>query len=746
MLSDEPPRSTAAIRLDNFSEDFKIVGIESVSDPVAAAVAELANAGYEVDILEAPSTGVLRTPVLRLTLRVSLPSRPVHGIEQEERILVGSWETYPASAPSVRFDRVDFPRGLPHINQTRKSSPVWPCLTAQPLSSWFQGRTILDLIRQVERWLSDAASGRLMLGDERTFEPIFISPDREYFVDDEVRIGPSGYCVVAASSIVEQVEQVSGSREYVGSLKARYLPLHPRGRPYPPVVSLDRVLGTDESWSSEPNRFDFFGAIRSGTHTTPILPGLVVLLHETDVHVGPPPDEFATFVAWCREMGGEDSLEGDVAQCFAAWHAVDLVPITLLIPRPRPLAGNPSGVWNLDCVSVIFDRGGSGIPCLNLAPLTHQAVAQYSGSDRQLPRTLMVGAGTFGSKLATQLVRTAVAAMDVVDPDVLLEHNLARHDLRRVHVGLSKAEALMDELSRLVTDFQGMAYSTTIQEALRTGTIAPSDYGLVLDATASPGMPWVLSYFEDLPRVFSAFAVPGGALAIATIEGPERNPRADDLEAALYAQADSREDVHNWLKTPPYQDHMPIGGCRDVTAVIADDTASLHVARFSALLRTGALEIQEGAIWFHSEDGNFSYLPVGPTDVVEKGGWSVRIGASVRETVVRMLDENKRQEVAGYLHGLRDRYRKEILVSHASVEPLLIQSESGVEIDTSRYQNPAAGTLDYLGSWHTHPKGSTDTSERDERTASQLTSLSELTKPLLFLVAGPAGLAVHLRE
>lgn len=90
-------------------------------------------------------------------------------------------------------------------------------------------------------------------------------------------------------------------------------------------------------------------------------------------------------------------------------------------------------------------------------------------------------------------------------------------------------------------------------------------------------------------------------------------------------------------------------------------------------------------------------------------------------------------------------HRKEILVCHASVEPLLIQSETEVEIDTSQYENPFAGTLEYLGSWHTHPEGGTGTSGKDERTASRLTSLRVLGHPLLFLIVGPGELAVHLR-
>ncbi len=435
----------------------------------------------------------------------------------------------------------------------------------------------------------------------------------------------------------------------------------------------------------------------------------------TGKHVGPPPDGLADFNEWCSEMGVTESLMKPVRECFEAWHGVDFVPITFLVPRPRPVAGNPTGIANMDCITVIVDRDGPVIPTLNLVPLDSDALARYSGTETQLPRTLLIGGGAMGSKLATHLGRTCVTEMDVVDPDVFIEHNLGRHDLRRVHVGLSKAEALIDELSRMTNDFHGSAYVMTLQKAILGGRISPTDYGLAIDATAAPGMPFVLCYFDELPRMFSVFTVPRGALGIATIEGPDRNPRLDDLEAVVYSLAAEREDVRTWLRAR-FVDYVGVGGCGDISAVIADDVVSFHASRFSQILRTTALEEGEGAIWIHDVNGSLTRLPAGRSGIIEAENWWVRIGWRVRETVFRMLEQHKPKEVAGYLHGMRDSSRKEIIVAHASVEPLLVQSESKVEIDTSQYENPSVGTLEYLGSWHAHPKGGTVASGKDETT------------------------------
>lgn len=732
--------------MEFFSDAGDARTLEDVADPLRASADELREAGFEVSAIGGLTFLGLGESVLRVQVRTKLPSRPRHDIHKEEFVLLGGWDTYPGFPPDVRFDRLDFPRGLPHINQTRKSSPVWPCLTAEPLRTWFQGRTIVDLIRRVERWLTDAASGRLMLGDAQTFEPIFLPPEREFEIDGRVQIRPPGYCIASAAQLIQEIERSTGSGDVQGIFRARYVPLHAAKDPLPPVVSFDRLLAEEEAWDASAERFDFFGVLRRGTHAVNVLPGLVVSVAETETHIGPPPDELDGFIAWCAEMGVPEELNGFVAKCFSAWQGVRFVPVTFLIRRPRPLAGNPTGVSNIDCVTVVLDGDENAIiPVLNLRPLESQAVRRYAGSESQLPRILTVGAGALGSKLAAHLVRVGATRLDVIDPDLLLEHNLARHDLRRVHVGLPKASALIDELSRMVRDFEGTAYVSTIEDCLRSGSVTPSDYELIIDTSASPGMHFVLSYFHELPRVFSAFTIPGGALGIACVEGPDRNPRIDELEGFVYSLAATRDDISKWLQER-FLDYVGIGGCRDITAVIADDVVSLHAACFSRLLRTSALQEEAGAVWIHDLEGRLERIPVGPSQILEVDGWSVRVGAWARETVFRMLEEHAPNEVAGYLHGFRDTYRKQLTVVHASVEPLLVQSPTEVEIDTSQYSNPAEDTLEYLGTWHTHPKGGTGTSDTDESTVSRLVGLPVLRHPLMFLIAAPDQLAAHLRS
>lgn len=732
--------------MEFFSETCTVTNEGQVPAEIAIAIGELRKGGFELEVLKAPDGFPLAGPLVRVKATTRFPSRPLDiDIHREEFLLLGNWRGYPAEPPMVRFDRILFPRGLPHLNQTRNTDPVWPCLTVQPLSEWFQSRSIVELVQRTEQWLADAISGQLMAGDENMFEPIFVPPEREYYSEGRFYVGRSGYAVLSLSRLLAMGQELTGTSLPNGILRARFIPLHSQVGLQPPVIAFDRLLANDEVWGDFPERFDFFGALRSGIHRTVLLPGIAVFLPESDAHVGPPRDDIAALLDWCSRMSAPESVSHEVSKCFSEWESLNLIGITFVIPRPRPVPGAPPECPNVDSVTALISRDGLVIPLQTLEPVDKRSIRRMSGVTESLPRSLLVGAGALGSKLGTHLVRTTGVDLDIVDPDILLEHNLVRHDLRRIHVGLSKAEGLADELQRMVTDFGGTGQTRMLQEALWDSHVVTSDYGLTLDMTALPRMSDVLAFFSELPRVFSAFVVLGGRVGIATIEGPERNPRADDLNAAIYAMAAENALIREWISSAEELIRVGSGGCAEFSVVMADDDISIHAARFSRVLRNEALEEASGGIWIFDLEGDTTRMQVGETRVVESDGWRIRVLSSVSEVIAEALEAHKPKEVAGYLHGIRDGDRKQIIIAHATVEPLIFQSEVGVEIDTSQYENPSGGTLQYLGSWHTHPGGGTSPSPTDENTIHQLSDLEGLAHPLLFLIAEPGEFAIHMR-
>ncbi|MFX0577117.1 HesA/MoeB/ThiF family protein [Nocardia nepalensis] len=64
----------------------------------------------------------------------------------------------------------------------------------------------------------------------------------------------------------------------------------------------------------------------------------------------------------------------------------------------------------------------------------------------QCKRIAMVGLGSIGSAAAHALARSGVGALDLIDPDRLLPHNLIRHTSSAKYVGKRKVEAMAIEL------------------------------------------------------------------------------------------------------------------------------------------------------------------------------------------------------------------------------------------------------------------------------------------------------------
>jgi molybdopterin/thiamine biosynthesis adenylyltransferase len=59
---------------------------------------------------------------------------------------------------------------------------------------------------------------------------------------------------------------------------------------------------------------------------------------------------------------------------------------------------------------------------------------------------MVIGCGSIGGTAAATLARVGISRLTLIDPDRLLEHNVARHELGRRHLGRYKVTALAEEL------------------------------------------------------------------------------------------------------------------------------------------------------------------------------------------------------------------------------------------------------------------------------------------------------------
>lgn len=67
----------------------------------------------------------------------------------------------------------------------------------------------------------------------------------------------------------------------------------------------------------------------------------------------------------------------------------------------------------------------------------------------ELEPVTIIGCGAIGSKLAVELTKIGVPLLILVDPDIVMSHNIANQEYVAKHIGMKKVEALSDVLDQI---------------------------------------------------------------------------------------------------------------------------------------------------------------------------------------------------------------------------------------------------------------------------------------------------------
>ena len=244
-------------------------------------------------------------------------------------------------------------------------------------------------------------------------------------------------------------------------------------------------------------------------------------------------------------------------------------------------------------------------PLLNFSPLDTSKAQELSGTKALgNTRMLIVGCGALGSKLVMHMARAGLTNMTLVDHDSLWPHNLVRHSLLANSLGKNKADALREEIARM---YGGQRKAKSEQCNGRDIFHGNKKHLLkekawFVDATASKAFQQTVVH-SDFPgkiRVMRAELVHEGQIGIMSIEGRDRNPRLDDIEAHLLTLAYENDYLSDWLKAESLaaeselqSEGIAVGmGCHTFTMEMADDVISSHAALISMGFRR---QIQEAS-------------------------------------------------------------------------------------------------------------------------------------------------------
>lgn len=358
-------------------------------------------------------------------------------------------------------------------------------------------------------------------------------------------------------------------------------------------------------------------------------------------------------------------------------------------------------------------------------------------------------------------------------------HNLVRHALGGRAIGLSKAEALKDELLKIypgVDDVPIEAKNGSALSCLRQPDFFKGFVNLV-DMTAS-NIVFNALRDADLPdtlRVHRAEIAHSGRIGLLSIEGRDRNPRVDDLQTLIFDSAIDDDAVADWLQDVKSTRDGRVGSgglediqiglsCSSATMRLADEVVSFHAAAATRRLRPylagDGPERREGAVYrsFLGEDGDSRATTqlFAPTVVLgADAGWQIRISAEAADAMSRLMRQHAPSETGGILVGRLAVPRKTIYVTRLVPAPpdsrgtpwLFTRGTARLPEALDLVQRRTGGLLTYVGEWHSHPMGGSDLSDTDKSAVIGLRSiLDHVGLPTLVTIVTPDEIRPHLFE
>lgn len=710
--------------------------------------------------------------LIKCNLKVDLPAHRKMmniGIEEVEPIIIAieNIQKFPYEAPFVISDRVNFPyEKTPHLNL---GYPSVLCLYRGNFNDWFIEHKTDYFIDRIKGWYRDAACNRL-IRDGDAFEPMRINRNnlrgiivyKYYYLTDFIEnfwlknknINDFGFFI--CKSILNLNEGCNAfeiielfSRNEYSRMKSKY------------KVRLDKkecIIGI-LTWPSKKNIcYDYIGG----------LPQNISELIDLSTKTG-------TKIEQAIKFHIERNRNNQI-----------IIPIISVINRPTKLIGMESNLELLNFIIgckrkntnniIDFDRENKVYMLCHINIFTSDIAKKISNIDKDINCSIVgIGCGALGSKVLTHLARCGYNNQLIVDNDILLTHNLARHSLYADSLGLNKADALAKKINEIYINdntVKAKSYSNSIFDILSDKSIVLRDYDLLLDFSASNS---VFSFLSDLPnevlppKVVRAEIAYDGKLGFMYVEGRDREPKIDEIKIILYMQGIKNKEIAEWLND--YKDkrdnlneaeleELSIGmSCSTSTMKIADDTISYHAAIFSNVIRNIILNNsnEKGYIfinYFNTELCN-SYqtvVEVGKFIVKNFDEWTIKLHEDVYNNIINQFNINNPKEIGGILLGCVNIKRKIIYIvdsytpedSNGQVS-YFIRGTKGVGDYINNVDKSTGGLLGYVGEWHTHPNMGLEMSDIDKTTLNEIKSNSKNADiPSLIMIFNEIGFKAHI--
>lgn len=668
----------------------------------------------------------------------------VNAIEKYERIAV-IFDSRDECYPEVLSLRDDFPK-VPHTNLREQDYPTSLCLYAQPYSEVKLFLTPTRFIERTRQWLADTARG-ILHGTYQPLEPLFLESEKQLIIpfdlfrdlktDHPALLEVYGIKVNKNYTfIVQQKDSHDNNKkvEYV-AVALQCVP-QAHGVIHRKPVNLSQL----HEFTSGAG-FDLLNALR----------GILQKWHSGGKLVHLWDYGFMLVIAFPKTRGEGGSIEATDIWGF------------LFIDNIKKI-GTEIGVWEerngFAAKLLTVDKGKHGDNlalemCRTMYSFSRKMAAEQNGlrsSDNK--RIVIMGVGALGSQVFINLVRAGYGEWTLIDNDILLPHNLARHSLNGYAVGFAKAKYLAWTANEII-DGEQIA-KEIVQDILR-----PSEYSddikkalaeadIILDCAVSAAVTRYIA--RDMPsasRRIALFLSPSGQDSVLLSEDSKREIPLDQVEMQYYRLLANERELDG---------HLALSGkllrygnsCSDINSSLPQELVALHSAICSRAFRNAISD----------DSAKIMFWKVNPADLsVKNFGFSPsKMGEIKIDDWIVYLDEwlihkfrtarvsKLPNETGGILVGSFDMQRKVVYIVDTLLSPpdsqewptVYIRGCQGLTQKMKEIGDSTLGKLEYVGEWHSHTTDSFCLPSGDDRKA--FAWLADMRKPdglpAIMLIAG----------
>ncbi len=687
------------------------------------------------------------TGIVTLEVDVELAQDRVYDIRPRERISVEFCHD-DAQAPEVLALRSSFPL-VPHLNLRPSELPRSLCLSAAPWSElrtwWTPGRFVTDL----RAWLEATARGDLH-GDDQPLEPLLLGTGVPLILPTEIREGARPIrldVLVVKTPEMERPVLVARDPEDIQDFERAYAiesiatVLVGTAQQHGIIARTPRTLAQLHDLLT-PARIDTLGALmsrledwRQDDELLARKPILITVLPKvrSNGQAVEATDIFAFSIEETVTTLGEKLGLWQITGGHAGF----------LIPRATP---------NADAVPLV---------CLHpVSQLSMGTAAQVTGRGPDLRKAVAVGQGALGSQVVSNLIRTGFGSWTLIDHDVLLPHNLARHALIGRSPGFPKAQHMAVALTDTVQDSVVQALVCDVlnpRDKSEDLTAALSEADVVFDFSASIAVARHLA--DDTlvkARRLSIFLGPSGRYLVILAEDASRTVTLHELEAQYYRLLIQTESLHDFYLDEAIS--LRYGGsCADISLHIPQDRVGLHAG-----IATGAVQRLTGegfiSVWHLTDELSVQRhcLSVAVSQWFEGSNWTIGIDSRLEGHLLTLRRNALPCETGGVLVGVVDTHRKTTLVVDALPAPpdseewptAFIRGSVGLRERVERITEWTGQAVHYIGEWHSHPSGSSLGMSPDDEQVLRFVAKHMRSDglPGIVLIVGDTGVQCHIGD